>query len=117
MRDPDDTVHLDLNKPLFDTRGNPHVVVLSTQFQLLTLFRGLLFVWDKQSGESLMRAGGDYRLANDPLPKRASSERVTAEDRLAMAASTMVIDCLKRSSRAAMVARDRAARPADSPKP
>ena len=117
MRDPAHNVPVDLNKPLFDSRGNLHAVVLTSQFQLLTTFRGLLFVWDRNSGESLMKAAPDYHLANDPLPKRASTDPVTVADRKTMSQSSMVIDCLIRSSRAEVAARRRAAGSAEPSKP
>lgn len=107
---PINPVVIDIEKPLFDTNGNLHRVILSSVSQLLTTFCGLFFVWDRISGESLMSGRMDDRLSNDSLPTGPSNLRVTDDDRGKMMHSAMIIDCLRRSSRAELIARARARR-------
>jgi len=103
----------DVAEPLFDNHGNLHSVILCTMFQLLTTFRGLFFVWDRLSGESLMGQRSRDRISNDPLPVGAASRGVTSDDRLRMRQSSMIIDCLRRSSRAALAGRQKRRRIGD----
>lgn len=93
-------VVLDVTKPLFDAHGNPHHVIICSAFQLLTTFRGLFFLWDRCSGASLMSDGSPFRLSNEPALDSPSIVRVTSDNRLQMKQSSVVIDCLRRSSRA-----------------
>ena len=91
---------LDVTKPLFDTHGNLHHIILCSAFQLLTTYRGLFFVWDKNSGESLMAHGSHSRLSNERLPDGHPDVRTMSTTATQMRQSAMVIDCLRRSSRA-----------------
>ena len=93
-------VFLDTAKPLFDEHGNLHQVVLCNAFQLLTTFRGYVFVWDRRSGESPMTQRSQSRLSNSRAPDVQSGVRPTSEDRRRMKQSTAIIDCLRQSSRA-----------------
>ena len=114
---PDEPMGLDVTRPLFDTLGNPHQVILSSMFQVLTTYRGLFFVWDKNNGESLMREQSDIRLTNDELPRGTSQAPVTDEDRRQMLQAATVIAYLRRSSSAELRARTKSPRGKAPPDP
>lgn len=101
---------LDLRKPLFDSMGNSHVIGHYTHAQVLTLSRGFMFIWDKKSGECMVKGLGTLRLMNDRVPKRRAHERVTPIDRAEMPQAANVIDCIRTSSKAS--SREAAARAA-----